>query len=249
MDSRQTGTDAGDRQRDAGQPRSSLVAAPQSFVEGVETWIFDLDDTLYPRSAGLHEMMVARVVTFIQRLTGTDPTSARKLHLEYYERYGASVIWLSRHHGVKPLDFLHFVHDVDLTTVGCGERIRQAVASLPGRRVVFTNGTSKHAARVLNHLGIADLFEAVCDIEACGFVGKPARTAYEHFLMSHRIDPASSFMFDDRIVNLRVPHEMGMRTVLVGQPTSERPSHVNVIIDDLPDYLHTLAAAIIPQDL
>lgn len=196
---------------------------------GTETFVFDLDDTLYPRSAGLHGQMLARVWLFIQEITGCSPEDATALHAHYYETYGTSLVGLQRHHGVKPQDFLAFVHEIDLSGLAESAELRLALEALPGRRLVFTNGSHAHAERVLARLGIADLFEAVCDIAACDFIGKPERAAYETLLARHSVAPARAIMFDDRAVNLAVPHALGMQTVLIGDHgLPERPDAAHV---------------------
>jgi len=142
---------------------------------GTDVFVFDLDDTLYPRSYGLHEQMRLRVVRFIQGLTGCDAEKAAALHAHYYAIYGAVIVGLVRHHGIKPVDFLDFVHDIDVTSLLPSAELATALVALPGRRLIFTNGPAWHADRVLGRLGVRALFEAVCDIEASGFVAKPAR--------------------------------------------------------------------------
>ncbi len=208
-----------------------------------DTWIFDLDDTLYPRASGLHEQMRMRVVRFIQELIGCDAEAAASLHAEYYHRYGTSMIGLSRHHGVQPMDFLAFVHEIDLAALDVTGVPADALAALPGRRLVFTNGSAAHARRILSHLRIDDLFDGICDIEACAFVGKPAREAYDAFLSRHEVDPLRSVFFDDREVNLRVPFDLGMQTVLIGDRGEENSfPHVHVCSSELGAILAKVSA-------
>lgn len=205
---------------------------------GTDTWIFDLDDTLYLRSSGVHEQMRLRVVRFIQDLIGCDAAAAAALHAEYYQRYGTSMVGLARHHGVQPLDFLEFVHAVDISGLEVTDVLNSAIAALPGRRLVFTNASTAHARRVLSHLQIADLFDGICDIECCGFIGKPERAAYDVLLARHDIDPERSIFFDDREVNLRIPFQLGMQTVLVvDQGDAAAVSHVHAFTEDVPRFL------------
>ena len=205
---------------------------------GTDTWIFDLDDTLYLRSSGVHEQMRLRVVRFIQDLIGCDAAAAAALHAEYYQRYGTSMVGLARHHGVQPLDFLEFVHAVDISGLEVTDVLNSAIAALPGRRLVFTNASTAHARRVLSHLQIADLFDDICDIECCGFIGKPERAAYDVLLARHDIDPERSIFFDDREVNLRIPFQLGMQTVLVvDRGDAAVVSHVHAFTEDVPRFL------------
>jgi putative hydrolase of the HAD superfamily len=230
--------------RNSGEVVSELVRAVEErevaarLAHGVDTWIFDLDDTLYPRASGLYEQMLARVIELIQTSIGLNATQAAELHAEYYHRYGTSMTGLSRHHGIEPQRFLEFVHQVDLVAIGNGDRLRSRLAALPGRRIVFTNGSRRHTQRVLHHLELTELFSAICDIEACEFVGKPSRVAYDTLLRHHDIEPSRSMMFDDRAVNLQVASELGLKTVLVNPISwSGNESYVDAVTDDLALFL------------
>jgi len=209
-----------------------------ALARGVDTWIFDLDDTLYPRRSGLYEQMLARVIELIQTTVGVDAEQAGRLHADYYDRYGTSMVGLSRHHGIPPQRFLDFVHQVDLAVIGNGDHLRSPLAALPGRRIVFTNGSRHHTQRVLEQLELTDLFSAICDIEACEFIGKPSRAAYETLLRQHDIEPARAMMFDDRAVNLQIASELGLKTVLV-DPLNWNGSepYVDAATDDLASFL------------
>jgi putative hydrolase of the HAD superfamily len=210
---------------------------------GTDTWIFDLDDTLYLRSSGLHDQMRLRVVRFIQNLIGCDAEAAGALHADYYQRYGTSMVGLARHHGVKPLDFLSFVHAVDLDNVLATETLKDALAALPGRRLIFTNASTAHARRILAHLQVADLFDDICDIELCGFIGKPERAAYETLLARYDVAPERTVFFDDRDVNLRIPFDLGMQTVLVDEQGDAADfEHVHAQTGDVASFLAGLLA-------
>jgi putative hydrolase of the HAD superfamily len=212
-----------------GQSATALTA-----VAGIDTWIFDLDDTLYPRSSGLHERMVMSIISLIQQRVGLDSDQARALHLRYYELYGTSMIGLSRHHGISPQCFLDSMHHVDISCIGEGAPLRRYLAALPGRRIVFTNGSRRHAERILDHLGLADLFSEICDIEACDFVGKPGRKAYDTLLARQRVDPTRAAIFDDRSVNLKIPFTLGMKTILVDPVRRDADeAHINAVTTDL----------------
>ena len=218
------------------QPAKTLPMA--SRFADVETWIFDLDDTLYPRSIGLHEQMKHRVVTYVADLMNVSAAQAESLHLDYYERYGATLQGLMELHRVVPESFLDFVHAIDLTVLSPDKLLIKALEALPGRRLVFTNGPRRHAASVLNALKIDHLFEATYCIEDCDFVGKPQRSAYASILAAHAIDPMRSAIFDDRIGNLKVPHELGIRTVLISPSVPSEPiDHVDAVTENIATFL------------
>jgi putative hydrolase of the HAD superfamily len=222
----------------------------RSAFAPVSTWAFDLDDTLYPYGFGLHRQMKDRVVAFISRLLGIGQGEAEKVHLNYYDHYGATLQGLVELHNVSPWEFLDFVHDIDLSRLGPDVKLRAALAALPGRRIVFTNGSCSHAEAVLAVLQIKDLFESVCHIENCGFVGKPQPSAYEAFVSLCAVHASKTAMFDDRIKNLVIPSQLGMRTVLVIPAGAETPVDApgsfasDFITNDLASFLMNVAGAL-----
>jgi putative hydrolase of the HAD superfamily len=209
----------------------------------IDTWVFDLDDTLYPRSIGLHDQMKRRVVLFIADQMKIDHAAAEAVHLDYYQRYGATLHGLIDLHGIAPRDFLDFIHDIDLSVLGRNEALIAALRALPGRRIVFTNASRGHAVASLEVMGMSDLFDAIASIEDSDFLGKPHLSAFSGFLDAHGVDALRSAMFEDRPGNLVVPHELGMKTVLVIDPsidaieTFSKPPHVDAVVADLTAFL------------
>lgn len=212
----------------------------------VDTWVFDLDDTLYPRSIGLHLQLKQRVVLFIADHMKIDHAAAEAVHLDYYERYGATLQGLVELHGVAPHAFLDFVHDIDLSALVRNEELIAALQALPGRRIVFTNASRGHAAAALDAMGMADLFDATASIEDSDFIGKPHISAFSGFFDAHGVNPGTAAMFEDRGGNLLVPHELGMKTVLVVDPligdidTISKPRHVDAVITNLTAFLREI---------
>jgi putative hydrolase of the HAD superfamily len=222
------------------------LAGPRELFAHVDAWVFDLDDTLYPRSIGIHSQLQQRVVMFIADHMRIDQGAAEAVHLDYYERFGATLQGLVQLHGVVPHAFLDFIHDIDLSALVRNEALIEALRALPGRRIVFTNASRRHAVAALNAMGMADLFDAIASIEDSGFVGKPHLSAFSGFLETHGVNPGTAAMFDDRAGNLLVPHELGMRTVLVIDPliddadTIEKARHVDAVITNLTGFLRQL---------
>jgi putative hydrolase of the HAD superfamily len=212
----------------------------------VDTWVFDLDDTLYPRSIGLHLQLKQRVVLFIADHMKIDHAAAEAVHLDYYERYGATLQGLVERHGVAPHAFLDFVHDIDLSALVCNEGLIAVLQALPGRRIVFTNASRSHAAAALDAMGMSDLFDATASIEDSKFVGKPHLSAFSGFFNAHGINPSTSAMFEDRGGNLVMPQGLGMKTVLVVDPligdidTPSNPRHVDAVITNLTGFLREI---------
>lgn len=223
-----------------------LASARYSFAH-VDTWVFDLDDTLYPRSVDLHGQMRDRVVTFIANHMKLDRTAAEAVHHNYYERFGSTLQAMVQLHGVSPNAFLDFVHQIDLSVLVHNEDLIGALRALPGRRIIFTNAPRGHATSALQAMGMADQFEAIASIEDSAFIGKPNLSAFSGFFEAHGVDPKTAAMFEDRPGNLVVPHQLGMKTVLVVDPLFEdadrvaKPAHADLVVTDLTGFLSQLA--------
>ncbi len=191
----------------------------------VDTWLFDLDNTLYPPSSGYILAIETRIRDYFVRLTGLPPDQAWAVQKQYLEEHGSAVPGLIEHHGADPHEFLRDVHDVPLGLLSPDPDLRQALQRLPGRRLVFTNGSEWHAERVLERLGIADQFGEVFHTEAAGMIAKPDPRAFDALIAVHAVTPGTTAFFEDRAVNLAPAAALGMTTVLVGDhaPASTEP--------------------------
>ena len=185
-------------------------------LSGIDTWLFDLDDTLYPEESGLMDLIRERITGFVMRITGLDAEEARIVQRGWFEAHGASLPGLLREHDVSVEEFLIDIHDVPLDAVQPDPRLGAALARLPGRRFVFTNGSSGHAERVLDRLGIADLFGGVFHIESGGLVPKPDPRTFEAVVQQFDLDPSRTAFFEDTARNLKPAADLGMTTVLIG---------------------------------
>lgn len=202
----------------------SRPAANRQF-DLVNTWIFDLDDTLYPRRLGLAEQMESRIRIFIAKLLSISNDDAVRVHRVLYERYGTSMRGLMLEHGVAPAEFLDFVHRIDHSPLAPNPALGAALERLPGRKLVLTNGPRSHADAVMRKLGVRNHFDDIFDIIDAELEPKPSRPAYERFLKRHAVDPTHAAMFEDIARNLLIPHQLGMTTVLVLGEGAETPSH------------------------
>lgn len=182
----------------------------------VEEWVFDLDNTLYPIECEYMLLIEGRMTDFVMRQTRLDREAARALQKSYYHEHGTTLAGLMANHGVDPQAFLDEVHEVSMDRLTPDPDLRAAVERLPGRRLVFTNGGSRHAARVLRRLQLDDLFEAVFHLEAADFVPKPNRATYESLISRHGVDPRRAAFFEDSEMNLKPAFDLGMTTVMVG---------------------------------
>ena len=181
----------------------------------VTDWVFDLDNTLYPRECNLFAQIDSAITSYVMELTQLDFEGARALQKTYYRDYGTTLNGLMQRHEVDPDHFLTTVHAIDYSPVDPHPDLVAAIAALPGRKFILTNGDVGHARAVLRRLGGDHLFEHVHDIRAMTYVPKPHKAAYDGFCALHGIDPTRAAMFDDLEKNLVVPHEVGMTTVQV----------------------------------
>ena len=214
------------------------ASRPIADLSHVENWIFDLDNTLYPQANNLFALVEERMTEFVALRLGLSRESAFKLQKDYFHSHGTTLSGLIAVHGIEPADFLDYVHAIDLSRLAPDRSLAAAIARLPGRKLVYTNGPEPHARRVLEKLGISDHFEAIHDIVAAGFEPKPYRPAYEAMLRHHSIAPMRAAMFEDVARNLEVPHALGMTTVLVCDEAPEQ-SHVDHTTDNLAEFLAT----------
>ncbi|MEA3062409.1 MAG: putative hydrolase of the superfamily [Sphingomonadales bacterium] len=198
-----------------------MLPAP---LRHVDAWIFDLDNSLYPASANLFELIDVRMGQFIQQLVGCDPVEARRVQKGYFRDHGTTLAGLMKTHGTDPREFLDFVHDIDLARIAADPRLVAALDRLPGRKFVFTNGDEAYANRVLERLGLANAFDGLHDIHAMNYVPKPHPDAYQALCERWAIDPARAAMVEDMARNLHPAKQLGMVTVWIDNG-SEQASH------------------------
>jgi putative hydrolase of the HAD superfamily len=189
----------------------------------VETWIFDLDNSLYPASCNLFELIDQRMGEYIQRLLGVDAAEARQVQKGYFHAHGTTLSGLMAEHGVAPRDFLAFVHDIDLARLTADPALVAALDLLPGRKFVFTNADESYAGRVLERLGLANAFDGMHDIHAMDYVPKPNPTAYLAICERHGIDPRRALFADDMVRNLAPAKAIGMTTLWVDNGSEQGP--------------------------
>ena len=211
----------------------------------VDCWIFDLDNSLYPASSNLFELIDLRMGEYIARLLGCDATEARRVQKGFFRSHGTTLAGLMESHGVDPHDFLDFVHDIDLARLSADERVVAALDRLPGRKFVFTNGDESYARRVLDRLGLANAFDGLHDIHAMDYVPKPDPRAYAAMCARHGIRPQTALFVEDMARNLRPAKALGMTTVWVDngsdQASHEGENHfIDYRIADIGEWLEAI---------
>jgi putative hydrolase of the HAD superfamily len=214
----------------------------------VETWVFDLDNTLYPASSGLFPQVQARMNEFICSRLGVSMGDARELRAKLFREHGTTMHGLMAVHQVDPHEFMAFVHDVDLTCVPANPELVAALNTLSGRKLIYTNGSVPHAENLLKHLGISHCFEDIFDIVASEFAAKPAMTALRLFVDRFGIRPESALMVEDMAKNLAPAAELGMTTAWVKTDVdwariASEADHINYVVEDLSGFLAAAAQA------
>jgi putative hydrolase of the HAD superfamily len=190
----------------------------------VESWIFDLDNSLYPASANLFALIDIRMGEFIQRLLGCGPEEARRIQKQHFHEHGTTLAGLMAAHSTDPHEFLDYVHDIDLARISADPALVGAIDRLPGRKFVFTNGDAAYARRVLEKLGLANVWDGLHDIHAMDYVPKPNPAAYQAMCERWSIEPKRALFVEDMARNLEPAKQLGMTTVWVDNG-SERGSH------------------------
>ena len=240
---------------------ADAIAAPDRDLAGnvkarfahVDTWVFDLDNTLYPAASSIWPKIDDRISRYLADLLGLDGLSARALQKFYYQRHGTTLRGLIADHSIDPKKFLDFVHDIDRSSLAPHPALVEAISALPGRKLILTNGSRDHALRTTEQLGFTETFEDVFDIVSADLVPKPDPATYDRFFAAHAVDPRRAAMFEDISRNLLVPHQRGMVTVLV-VPRADDADHreawemvgraepyVDCVTDDIATFVAALA--------
>ncbi|QPQ54642.1 pyrimidine 5'-nucleotidase [Allosphingosinicella flava] len=181
----------------------------------IDTWIFDLDNSLYPASANLFSLIDIRMGEYIERLLSCDSAEARRVQKRHFLEHGTTLAGLMATHGVDPHDFLDYVHDIDLARISADPALVRAIDRLPGRKYIFTNASADYAARVLERLGLANLWDGMHDIHAMDYVPKPHPASYAALCEAHAIDPSRALFVEDMARNLKPAKALGMTTVWI----------------------------------
>ena len=226
-----------------------MTLSPKRTFDHIETWVFDLDNTLYPHHVNLWQQVDVRIRDFVADYLKVPKDEAFKIQKDYYRRYGTTMRGMMTEHGIHADDFLAYVHEIDHSPLEPNPAMGAAIEKLPGRKLILTNGSRAHAGKVLERLGIGRHFEDVFDIVSAELEPKPASRTYQRFLKLHGVDPAKAAMFEDLARNLVVPHDLGMTTTLVVPDGTKNvvredwelegrdAGHVDHITDDLTGFL------------
>ena len=221
-----------------------MTAGLNTRLKTLDTWVFDLDNTIYPSSSNLFPQIHQKMGQFIANMLSIPVEEARKIQEDYYHRYGTSLNGLMAEHNMLPDKFLDFVHDLDYRILKADPKLRSLLSALDATLYIFTNGTVKHAEAVLNQMGIADLFADIFDINIANYIHKPNAAPYDAMVAKANITPHTAIMVEDIAKNLRVPAKIGMTTLWVKNPfeavdPDDNLAYIHYQTDNLLDWLGT----------
>jgi putative hydrolase of the HAD superfamily len=207
-----------------------------------KTWIFDLDNTLHDARPHIFPHINRSMTDYVQTYLGLERPAADRVRVDYWQRYGATLVGLMRHHDIDPRHFLLETHDFpELETMVVARReLRWTLRRLPGKKIVFSNAPIHYSEAVLDILGIGDMFHDVFCIERTGYRPKPDASGFLRLLRDHRLNPANCVMVEDSLDNLRTAKRLGMRTVWI-DATPRSPSWIDVNIRHLRNLPRSLA--------
>jgi putative hydrolase of the HAD superfamily len=229
----------------------SQAPLPADF-DHVRTWVFDLDNTLYPHHSNLFSQIDVKMTSYVAQLLQLPREEARKIQKQFYLEHGTTLKGLMINHKIDPDDFLEKVHDIDYSWLDPDPALGKAIKALPGRKFIFTNGNRSHAERAARQLGILEHFEDVFDIVEAGLTPKPSRETYDKFIARHTVNGEAAAMFEDLALNLVEPKALGMKTVLIvprnfkgdfveaWEHDGQDGDHVDHVTDDLTGFLKAL---------
>ncbi len=216
---------------------------PAEHFRHIRTWVFDLDNTLYPPRMRLFDQIEKRMTAYVARTLGVTEAEADHLRATYWRLHGTTLAGLMAEHALDPTPYLADVHDIDFSVLTPDPDLAAHIAALPGRRIVYTNADAPYARRVLTARGLDGLFDAVYGVEHARYRPKPERQAFETVFALDGLDPATAAMFEDDARNLAAPHAMGMRTVHIA-PDPEPAPHIHHHDADLTAFLGRLTAGL-----
>ena len=207
----------------------------------IECWIFDLDNTLYPASVDLFGQINIKMSDYIMNLLDVDKVAADKMRAAYWKKYGTSLAGLMQNYKIDPDDFLTTVHDIDFSVLQKDPNLLDALNNLPGKKLVYTNGTAPYAREVLKHRGLLDIFDEIYGIEDATYIPKPFPEAFEIIFSKADIVHNRSAMFEDEVRNLEVPFKLGLKTILVSDVQSNK-KYVDYTVKCLSDFLRQITS-------
>ena len=178
-------------------------------------WIFDLDNTLYSGETRVFEQVDKRMSKYISAKLNVSILEAKEIQKSYFYKYNTTLNGMMKNHKIEANEFLEFVHDIDIDFLKKDMPLGEELRKLEGKKVIFTNGSKKHALNVTQRIGIDQYFDDIFDIVDCNFIPKPKMEPYKKLVEKHKIDPNLCVLIEDIARNLKPAYEMGMKTVWI----------------------------------
>lgn len=216
----------------------------QQFLK-INTWVFDLDDTLYPRDSGLWAQIDKRISAYVKKQLLVDDAEITRLRKYYRQTYGGALKGMLVEHHIDADDYLADVHNIDYSALKPNPQLAKDILKLPGKKFIFTNGDAAHAMRVLDKIGLNNCFDGIFDVTYTDFIPKPYQQAYDSFIKHFALEPKTTAMFEDNLANLEMCKKLGMTTIFVGdKPQTLIPSYVDIAVNGINDFVHKLAESL-----
>jgi len=214
-------------------------------LQPIKFWIFDLDNTLYSGNTKVFEQVDKKMTEYISKKLKVDKEDAKKIQKKYFHEYNTTLNGMIKNHKINANEFLEFVHDINIDFLQKDTNLAKEIEKLEGIKIIFTNGSRKHALNVTKRLGINQLFDDIFDIVDCDFIPKPLMEPYKKLVEKHKIDPKLCVLVEDIARNLKPAYEMGMKTVWIenNEPWASKFSDnnfVNYRTSNLPEFLRKI---------
>ena len=211
----------------------------------IKYWIFDLDNTLYSGDTKVFDQVDKKMSKYISAKLKVSIGEAKKIQKNYFHEYNTTLNGLIKNHKIDPNEFLEFVHDINIDFLKEDPQLAEEIKKLDGLKIIFTNGSRKHALNVTKRLGVDQLFDDIFDIVNCNFVPKPLVEPYKKLVEKHKIDPKLCVLLEDIARNLKPAYEMGMKTVWIenDEPWASKfanSNFVNYRTNNLPEFLRKI---------
>ena len=197
----------------------------------IKYWIFDLDNTLYSGKTKVFEQVDKKMSKYISDKLNISIDEAKKIQKNYFHKYNTTLNGMIKNHKINPEEFLESVHDINIDFLQKDLELAKEMEKLEGKKIIFTNGSRKHAINVTKRIGIDQYFDDIFDIVDSDFIPKPAIDPYKKLVEKHKIDPKLCVFVEDIARNLKPAYEMGMKTVWIENevPWAKKFSDANFI--------------------
>jgi len=197
----------------------------------IKYWLFDLDNTLYSGNTKVFDQVDKKMSQFISEKLNVSIEKAKEIQKNYFYKYNTTLNGMIKHHKINADEFLDFVHDIDVDFLKKDVQLSSELSKLDGKKIIFTNGSKKHAKNIMQRIGVNQYFDDIFDIVDCDFIPKPSIEPYKKLIDKHKIDPNLCVFIEDIARNLKPAYEMGMKTVWIEneEPWAKKFSDSNFI--------------------